>query len=233
MAIRSTLTSRDLEIQFFGKAAHAAANPEEGVNALDAMLLSFSAIASLRQHIKDKARIHGIITSGGEAANIVPAYTAATFKVRAEDNAYGDELEQRVLNCFIGAATATGARLEYKWVGPGRAALRYNVTLTKLFIRNMQSLGREISLYAPSSSGLVSTDMGNVSQIVPSIHPFFAIASTRVHTPEFASASASEVGIRGMLDAAKALAMTVIDLAANPKIVGEIKREFEHSENRR
>ncbi len=228
-AIRPTLASQDLEVEFFGKAAHAAAKPEEGINALDAMLLSFTAINSLRQHIKDKARIHGVITRGGEAANIVPAYSAGTFKVRAEDNAYHDELKQRVLNCFIGAATATGARLEYKWTGMRRAALRSNLTLAQLFIQNMKSLGREVQLHAPPGEGMGSTDMGNVSQLVPSIHPYVAIAPAGVgnHSPEFASAAASEAGIRGMLDAAKALAMIVVDLVANPEIVSQVKQEFQ------
>src|SRR4030042_2499426 len=104
-----------LDIEFFGRAAHAAANPEVGINTLEAILQSFTAINSLRQHIKETARIHGIITDGGEAANIVPAHSAGTFIVRAEDDAYLDELKERVLNCFVGAAVATGARLEYRW----------------------------------------------------------------------------------------------------------------------
>ena len=95
------LACQTLEIEFFGKAAHAAARPEEGINALEAMLLSFTGINSLRQHIRDRARIHGIITDGGEAPNIVPAHSAGSFIVRAEDDYYLDELREKVLNCFI------------------------------------------------------------------------------------------------------------------------------------
>ncbi|MDO8442868.1 MAG: amidohydrolase, partial [bacterium] len=114
-ATTEALACNTLEVEFWGKAAHAAARPEAGINALEAMLLSFAAINALRQHIKSTARIHGIITDGGKAANIVPAHSAGLFMVRAKENGYLDELKQKVLNCFTGAATATGARLEYKW----------------------------------------------------------------------------------------------------------------------
>ena len=218
-ATTQALANQSLEVEFFGKAAHAAARPEAGINALEAMLNSFAAINSLRQHIKDKARIHGIITDGGEAANIVPAHSAGSFLVRAEDNTYLGELKERVLNCFIGAATASGARLEYRWGKIRYAPMRNNLTLARLFRQNMQSLGRRMQLFN-SSRAFGSTDMGNVSQLVPSIHPHVAIAPVGVslHSPQFAQAAASEAGIRGLVDAAKALAMTVVDLVTNPEI---------------
>ena len=227
-ATTQALACVGLEVEFFGKAAHAATRPEAGINALEAMLQSFAAINSLRQHIEDKARIHGIITDGGEAANIVPAHSAGNFLVRAEDDTYLDELKERVINCFIGAATASGARLEYQWGKVRYATLRNNPTLARLFRQNMQSLGRKMQLSDPSKA-FGSTDMGNVSQIVPSIHPTVAIAPVEVsaHSPEFASAAASEAGIKGLLDAAKALAMTVVDLVASPEIVIRIKQEFD------
>ena len=227
-ATTEALTCQALDIEFFGKEAHAASKPEAGINALEAMLNSFAAINSLRQHIKDKSRIHGIITDGGTAANIVPAHSAGTFLVRAENDAYLDELKQKVLNCFIGAATASGARLEYKWGNIRYAPLRNNLTLARLFKENMQSLGRKVKLSDPNKA-FGSTDMGNVSQLVPSIHPFVAIAPEEIiaHSPQFASAAASEAGIQGLLDAAKALAMTVVDLVAKPEIVIEVKREFQ------
>jgi len=226
-ATTQSLACLALQVEFFGKAAHAAARPEAGINALEAMLQSFTAINSLRQHIKDKARIHGIITDGGEAANIVPAHSAGTFLVRAEDDTYLDELKQRVINCFTGAATASGARLEYKWGDIRYAPLRNNLSLAQLFSQNMQSLGRKVKLSDPTKV-FGSTDMGNVSQLVPSIHPSVAIAPMEVviHSPQFASAAASEAGIRGLLDAAKALSMTVVDLVANPELVAKVKEEF-------
>jgi amidohydrolase len=230
--VRNTATIRglacqSLEVEFFGKSAHAAARPAEGINALEAMIQSFTAINSLRQHIKSSARIHGIITDGGEAANVVPAHSAGYFIVRAEDDDYLDELKKKVINCFTGAATASGARLEYKWGEVRYSSLRNNLTLAQLFRRNIQSLGRKMPLSDPRVS-FGSTDMGNVSQLVPGIHPMIAIAPVNVlgHSPEFASAAASEKGTLGLLDAAKALAMTVVDLVANPEIVTRVKEEF-------
>ncbi len=226
-ATTQALACQNLEVEFFGQAAHAAAQPEAGINALDAMLLAFGAINSLRQHIKDKARIHGIITDGGEAANIVPAHSAGIFIIRAEDIAYLEQLKQRVINCFIGAATATGAMVQYKWADICYAPMRNNLTLARLFSQNMESLGRKFDLTDPTRA-FGSTDMGNVSQIVPGIHPMVAIAPLKegVHSPQFASAAASEEANRTLLDTAKALAMTVVDVLANPETLKKIKEEF-------
>ena len=226
-----TLACQHLEVEFFGKAAHAAGQPEAGINALEAMIQSFAAINSLRQHIKDKARIHGVITDGGEAPNIVPAHSAGSFIVRAEEDSYLDELKQKVLNCFIGAATASGARLGYRWGDVRYAPMRNNLTLARLFSQNMQSLGRRIKLSEPKHI-FGSTDMGNVSQVIPGIHPFVAIAPVEVanHSPQFASAAASEAGTCGLIDAAKALTMTVVDLVANPEMVSQVKQEFQQQD---
>jgi len=222
------LACQTLEVEFFGKPAHAAARPEVGINALEAMLMSYAAINSLRQHIKDTARIHGIITDGGEAANIVPAHTAGHFIVRAAEDSYLDELKERVLNCFMGAATATGAKLKYKWGEARYAPLRNNFTLARMFRKNLQSLGRRVHLVDPRI-GIGSSDIGNVSRVVPSIHPLIAIASARAvtHSPQFAETAASEAGMRGLIDAAKALAMTVVDLVAEPAMLVKAKKELE------
>jgi metal-dependent amidase/aminoacylase/carboxypeptidase family protein len=197
------LACQTVEIEFLGRAAHAAAHPEAGINALEAMVQSFNALNSLRQHIRD------------------------TFIVRAPDDDYLDELKQRVIDCFTGAATATGARLEYRWGDIRYATLRLNLTLAQLFKQNMESLGRKVELTDPESA-FGSTDMGNVSQLVPGIHPEVAIAPREVviHSPEFALAAASDAGSRGLLDAAKALAMTVADLVSHPETVSKIKEEF-------
>ncbi len=227
IATTEALACQTLDIEFFGKSAHAAANPELGINALEALLQSFTAINSLRQHIRGTARIHGIITDGGKAANIVPEHSAGSFMVRAMENDYLDDLKERVLNCFIGAATSTGARLGYKWGEVRYDSLRNNISLAQLFISNMQSLGRNIILNDPTGS-FGSTDMGNVSQVVPSIHPFVAIADKRtlIHSTEFAAAAASDRGMLGMLDAAKALALTVVDLLADRETLAKVKKEF-------
>ncbi len=226
-AITRALACQTLDIEFTGKAAHAAAKPEAGINALEAMLQSYVAINSLRQHIKSNARIHGIITDGGQAANIVPAHSAGSFLVRAGDEIYLEELKRKVLNCFLGAATASSAHLKYRWSKLQYAPMRNNLTMARLFAKNMRSLGRKVKLADPSQT-FGSTDMGNVSQIIPSIHPFVAIAQTEVssHSPEFALASASEAGMNGMIDAAKSLAMTVVDLLSAPETVTKVKEEF-------
>lgn len=226
MATQEALACSTLEVEFFGQPAHAASQPHKGINALDAMILAFTSINSLRQHIRGDARIHGIITDGGQAPNIVPAHSAALFLVRALDNDYLAELKNRVLNCFAGASAATGARLEYKWRDRTYAPMMNNMTLAGLFKENLQSLGRNVEAF-DLRFGFGSTDMGNVSQVVPSIHATIAIVPQEVviHTPEFAAAAASEAGHSGLLDAAKAMAMTVADIL-QPGIIDKIKQEF-------
>jgi amidohydrolase len=220
------LSCSSLEVEFFGRPAHAAAQPYRGINALEAMILAFTSINSLRQHIKADARIHGIITDGGEAPNIVPAHSAAVFLIRALDNEYLAELKDKVLNCFTGASVASGARLEYRWRDRAYAPMKNNAILAQLFSQNLESLGRHVEAFDPRF-GFGSTDMGNVSQVVPSIHPTIAIASSDVfiHTQEFASAAASEAGHEGLIDAAKAMAMTVADIL-QPGMLDKIKQEF-------
>ena len=226
MPTEEALAASTLEVEFFGRAAHAAGQPHKGINALDAMVLAFTAINSLRQHIRGDARIHGIVTDGGEAPNIVPAHSAATFLVRALDDDYLAELKDRVLNCFTGASMASGARLEYTWQNRTYAPMKNNMTLAGLFKQNLESLGRDVEDFDPRS-GLGSTDMGNVSQVVPSIHPTIAIAPHEVllHSPEFATATVSEAGHSGLMDAAKAMAMTVVD-TLQPGTIDKIRQEF-------
>jgi len=226
--VMNALACQTLDVEFFGRAAHAAADPEAGINALEAMILSFNAIDALRQHIKEKARIHGIITDGGEAPNIVPAHTAATFLVRAEDDEYLDILKEKVLNCFAGAAAATGAELKYKWADVRYAAMRNNMTLARLFRKNMQSLGRPIPL-GDNSKWSGSSDVGNVSRLAPTIQPMVGIApkDVLIHTPQFAAAAATKEALNRLLAAAKAMAMTAADLLADPKTIAGLRAEFQ------
>jgi amidohydrolase len=227
LVVPLALACLSLEVEFFGKAAHAAASPHEGINALEALILSFNNLNSLRQHIREQSRIHGIITNGGEAANIVPAYSKALFLVRAADEEYLDELKDKVLNCFAAASLATGARFEHKWGEVTYAPLRSNPVLAQLFADNMETLGRKIDPFDPQR-GLGSTDMGNVSQVVPSLHPFVAIASPQAleHSPEFARAACSEAGHHGMLDGAKALALTATDLLTDHRLLDRVGEDF-------
>jgi len=215
----------NLEVEFWGKSAHASSTPWDGVNALEAMVQSFNGINSLRQHIRNNARIHGIITDGGRAANVVPEHSAGVFMVRATNDAYLDELSEKVLNCFKAAAVSTGAHLEYRW-GSRCSAMRHNYTLIQLWANNMQTLGRRVQAIGDEPAG--SVDMGNVSTIVPSIHPFIAISSVPLppHSTEFAAAAASGAGMEAVTDGAKALAMTAVDIISQPKTLSRIKEEF-------
>jgi amidohydrolase len=228
--VTEALACQGLSVEFFGKASHAAGRPESGINALEALIQSYNAINSLRQHIRPKARIHGIITDGGQAPNVVPDHSAASFLVRADTEAYLEELKQKVLNCFIGAATATGARLEYKWDDLCYAPMLNNIALGRLFMNNMRQIGRKMKLVDPDKS-FGSTDFGNVSQLVPGIHATISITNRRgvvTHSPQFAEAAISEKGLQAVIDAAKALAMTVADLLAGPEALVKIQREFQH-----
>lgn len=232
IACPRVLAARTVRVEYFGQAAHASADPEQGINALEAMLLAFNAINSLRQHIPESARIHGIITDGGQAPNIVPAYTAGNFMVRALDNDYLEKLAARVIKCFQAGATATGARLEYKWIERHYAALVSNRALAGLFADNMATLGREYRVDAPGEK-FGSTDMGNISLLVPSIHPLVAIAAPglAIHSPDFCRAAVSEAAVKGMLDAATGLALTATDLIADADKLAAVKAEFMNSED--
>jgi amidohydrolase len=231
IAAVSAIACQQMNVEFFGKSSHASANPAAGINALDAMIISFNNINALRQQIRSDARIHGIITDGGQAANIIPAHTAGEFYVRAADDDYLDELLEKVLNCFVGAALATGARLEYKPDELRYAGMNSNTILAQLYVDNMRMLGREVMLAEPAvRTNLFSTDMGNVSQRTAAIHAMVAIAPPGIspHTVEFAKAAASEAGFKGMNDAAKAVAMTVVDLLTNAETMQKVRAEFEH-----
>jgi amidohydrolase len=225
--ITNALACQTLDVEFIGKAAHAAADPAAGINALAAMILSFNAIDALRQHIVETARIHGIITDGGQAANVVPAYTAGTFIVRAADDEYLDILKEKVLSCFSAAATASGAELKYRWADVRYAPMINNVALAKLFRKNMQSLGRSIPL-GETDKWSGSTDVGNVSRLAPAIQPMVAIAPDDVfiHTPQFAKVAATPKALQIMLDAGKAMAMTAAELLSNPAALAAVAAGF-------
>ncbi len=225
---RRSLTVFHVTIEFFGKAAHASSWPDHGVNALDAVILTFNAINALRQHVREDVRIHGIITHGGDAPNIVPAYAAADFYIRATDTPYATEVMQKVKACAEGAALGTGARLEFKQSGPRYDARMPNPKLVTLAHDNMVALGLDVAV-ASGDERMGSSDMGNVSQVVPAIHPYIAIGPEEMvgHTPDMREASGSAQGHEGMIYAAKLMAMTAVDLLAEPENLEEAKRKFE------
>jgi amidohydrolase len=227
---RKGLALTEVKIEFHGRAAHAAASPEKGINALDAVIQTFNNINALRQHIQSTARIHGVITHGGVKPNIVPDYAAASFYVRAVEDDYCKELVERVRNCASGAASATGATLAFTVIKPSYMSRKMNKTMGELFVKNLEAIGEPI-VPLPEGSGAGSSDIGNVSQVTPAIHPYISICDNSIagHSKEFAEAAASKRGHEAMISAAKALAMTAIDLMTNPEAMEQVRKEFQRS----
>jgi amidohydrolase len=216
-----------LNFEFTGKAAHASGEPERGINALDAFVLAYTSIAMLRQHIREGARLHGFIKEGGTAPNIVPERTTGEFLVRARDKAYMEELVQKVKNIFQAAALATGCSVNLTQEEEPYTDLINNEVLARLFEKNLRLLGIEPQEGVPwEQAG--STDMGNVTHVVPGLHPTLAIAPAEVagHSHAFLEASDSLRGYQAMIDAAKSLAMTGADLLTDPRLLEEAKAEF-------
>lgn len=226
---RGSLALAEAKFEFTGKPAHASGTPEMGINALDAVIQTFNGINALRQHIRDRARLHGIITNGGAQPNIVPESAAAHFYLRAPDAAYRDELIEKLRHCAEGAGLATGATLRFEVVGYPYEPLKQNRAMGEAFTRNLESLGERITPASPGG-GLGSTDMGNVSQVLPSLHLHIAICDRDMagHSREFAEAAASPRGQEGMLLGAKGLAMTTIDLLTDPALMQRVRSEFEN-----
>jgi amidohydrolase len=226
MVGRGSLAITEVLIEFHGKPSHASGSPEKGINALDAIIQTFNGINALRQHIKDGARIHGIIRDGGVKPNIVPEYASAEFYVRAQENAYRDELIEKLRKCAEGAALATGARLAFTEVGHAYKAMKPNKILGELFLRHVVASGIPHNPAKDNSMG--STDMGDVTQVVPGIHPYVQIAGEDIaaHSREFTEASGSERGHVAMLAAAKAMAMSAVDVLSDPDLVARIREEF-------
>jgi amidohydrolase len=219
----------EVRVEYHGRAAHASAMPHRGINALDALLLGYQAISNLRQHIQATERIHGIVTDGGMAPNIVPDFAAGDFYVRAATVEALSALKPRAQACFEGAAKASGCTVEVRWAGVDYLDLNTNWPLAARFQRNAEALGRTffpLEKLPAGSSG--STDMGNVSYRVPSIHPMLAAAPSNVviHHPDFATWAGSEMGDAAALDGAKALAMTAVDYLTDAALQQECERAF-------
>lgn len=220
----------DVEAVFHGRAAHASAMPYRGLNALDAVVTAYQSIAQLRQHIKNDQRIHGIITEGGLAPNIVPERAACRFYVRAVDVHELLVLKARVQACFEAGALATGCRVETKWGQSDYLDLKTNWPMAQAYEQNAVALGREffpVKDLPPGYAG--STDMGNISHRLPSIHPCLGVAPLNViiHNAEFARHAVSEKGDQAVIDGAKSLAMTALDLMGDAQFLGRVKADFD------
>ena len=225
-----TLAAVTYEVEWFGEAAHASAYPHQGRNALDAAVLGYMNVAALRQHITSTDRIHGIFREGGERPNIVPEHTRMEWMVRSARRNSLVPLEERVIAAWEAGGTATGCRCEHKVLHHTYADMIDNPVLSALYAGNAGALGRPVSDPRTTEPRVVgSTDMGNVSYLVPSIHPMIRVAprGVSIHSHEFTRHAASPAGDEAVLLGAKALAMTIADLWADPALVARAKDDFE------
>lgn len=219
-----TLANSYFEVRYTGKEAHAAAFPEGGINAADAFTVAQVAIGLLRQHIRSTDRIHGIITKGGDAPNVIPAHTAAKYAVRAQTLDDLEHIRARVRRCFEAGALATGASLDIVGERKPYAQLRHDPDLAAAYRRNAEALGRvfPVSDGPPRPGG--STDMGNVSLALPSIHPMIGIESLPAsnHQPEFTAHCVTAAADKALVDGALAMAWTAIDMATDATLRGRL-----------
>ena len=213
-----------IDFHFTGKPAHAGANPYEGVNALDAVIVFYSAVNALRQQLKDGTRVHGIILEAGSAANIIPDSSRVRLEFRAEEQRYFDEVVEKVIQCARGAALATGCELEYHHYEPTCAGVLHNETLLAEYREQMRQFGIEEEDCNISGS----TDVGNVSQIVPTIHPLLRVCAERcsLHTPEFLNATIQPMALDRMLLGAKLLALTALRVLTDAEFAAKAKSEI-------
>ena len=222
---RNNLGRIKVKLEFFGKSAHASSSPERGRNALDAIVMAYTGMNSIRQHLKSDGRIHGIITHGGDAPNIIPNYTAGLFYVRAASLNYRDELFERVKRCAEGAALATGTDVKIEILFPSLEPIRRNTALEDAVQKNMQLLGIPIDA---DDGRLGSSDIGNLSHHIPVIHPYLAIVDPGIpsHSAEFCAATTSLRGRQTLMNAAKLLAMTAYDYLTSPQLREKVLEEF-------
>lgn len=218
-----------LQFEFKGQTSHAASAPEKGINALDAVIQTFNAINALRQHVTSDVRIHGIITKGGVAANVVPDHAVAQFYVRAKRRKALDEVAEKVKNCARAAALATGAELTISNYEISYDDMNTNQKLSEAFSANLLAVGEPSINPPPESFG--SIDMGNVSYVVPAIHPYIGIGDETLvaHTAKMAAATFTPAAHQALLRGAKAMALTGYDLITNAGLLAEIKAEFNQS----
>lgn len=226
MAEPPVIAFDEFDVVYTGKASHASAAPDRGINAADALTVAQTAIGLLRQHIHPSHRIHGIVTRGGEAPNVVPARTSGRWVVRSPSVAGLAEVRQKVLRCFEAGAIATGCTMTVEPTGAPYAEMVHDGAMAALYRRNAESLGRHFPDFGRAAERMAaSTDMGNVSQVIPSIHPMIGIASLPAvnHQPEFAAHCATPSADKAVLDGALALAWTAIDVATDDTLSAALR----------
>jgi len=224
------LATQHLRISFHGRAAHAAAGPWDGASALSAVIQTFQSIDAARLHLRDMSRVHGIITNGGQAVNIIPELTQCEFLARATTSSYAAEIAARIVRCAEAAAAATGVRVEHQLIG-GYMNMINNRAMAAVYERHSDALGTPTPA-APPGMPTGSTDMGDVSHTIPSIHPLFQISDTgegNCHEDTFVKYADSQRGYEAMIRVAKAMAMTAYDLIVHSELLEEAKAEFENN----
>ena len=223
-----TIAIHTVDVDYQGRAAHAAAAPHKGLNALDAAVLGYNNVAALRQHIRPEERIHGIFTDAGEKPNIVPEHAAAQWYVRSRNMASLEPLKDRVLACLGAGATASGCTMTHEWIDPPFLDMIDNAPLLDLYCANAAEVGRAVAEPNPMSVVAGSTDMGNVSYAVPAIHPMIKVAPAgcAIHTPDFAIHARGEDGDRAVIDGALSMALTIVDLWADEATMGSVRGAF-------
>jgi amidohydrolase len=223
----ASLAMDALQFEFHGKAAHAAANPDKGINALDAVILLFNSVNALRQQTPNDARIHGIISNGGQAPNVIPDYAAAQFYVRSATRAYTNELARKVTACAEAAGMATGCKLTVSNYEYSYDELRTNEALSDAFTANLISSGiSEADIRVGHDYG--SLDLGNVSLRCPAIHPHIKVVNEpyQLHTIEFRDAAQTDPAYEAMEFGATMLAYTAYDVLTDAKLLDRIKEQF-------
>jgi metal-dependent amidase/aminoacylase/carboxypeptidase family protein len=216
-----------VKVEFFGQAAHASSWPWRGVNALNAVVGLFNALDAMRQQLRPEARVHGIITKGGDKPNIIPEHTSAEFYLRATTVEYCWELLRRFTAAAEGAAAATGCRVKVTHDPTVLEPLKPNATMAGLFAKNLELIDFPEDP-DDGQAGYGSTDCGNVSQRLPTIHPYIRISPDGVpgHSREFAEWARSPMARTGLVAGAKALALTAVDLLASPEALAQAKNDF-------
>ena len=223
------LALHKIRFTYLGKASHASAYPEHGINALDGVLLLFQSAAALRQHLPETVRVHGIVTEGGRAPNIIPERAQAYFYVRGENDEELSDAVRRVKECARGAAKATGCRLRMEEGPYTLSAMRVNPVLAGAYGRSLSALGLKES-GAPVNRNRGSSDIGNVSRAVPTLQPNMPISGgerVEIHTRAFEEATRSRSGIDGMMEGVRALALTGHELFSSPALVREAWKAFQ------
>ncbi len=231
LTLMNAIAVEQLDVTYTGQSAHASAAPHKGRNALDGAVLGYMNVAALRQHIRPDERIHGIFTRAGDKPNIVPHEAAAEWYVRSPKLDSLAELRERVVSCLKAGAAAAGVDIECRCKAPIYADMINNQVMLEFYAGNAAATGRVVSEPRSSYAVVGSTDMGNVSHAVPSIHPMIKVAPEHVaiHTPEFAHYAESQSGDQAVLDGAKIMAMTVADLWLDPDALERASDELVHS----